>query len=670
MDWKLWGEHLDRHHEKAICCPLCLESTDKGKASIILHIARHMEEIALVALPRDVDSDAESDSGSSKGSGVVNSCTQSPNTISRDPQNDCVDNGSVMVKPLSDLAKPDTNLATISEETLINSSQASTLHDQGDKNFTINSDLDQSIKEARERYGLNTDSTKEALRNTADQIVQPSQTRTAKDQTLGNSPSVSNNGVFLTASNSNQLQDELFQNIKNRRVGVRNLGFSLDDIISSATTSAEKPKTERRGRPWSFDVTSKDHVVGFILSDRRFRCSAPDCIDLAFGRHADFRRHIQYAHGGCDADPYPRRAMNGKNLEPTIKHDEASESGSHEIRSGLTVSSATYNDMIKGHPGYGNAKDDTIIGLVDVSGKFACSEPGCNDLRFGRQADFLRHHKFLHSFAKEEFFCPWNGCPRSRKPPDGKTGRSFGGRKDKMEMHVASVHGYDAQTAPSMIPENPVDQGADLQSHDDCITSLGVITKTPYVRPPHPKLKCQFCEERPEGFRGTAELDRHVARAHASFRKGYICIDNSPAKDFLADCKHCLGKKVYGAYYNAAAHLRRAHFHPRKRGRKGKDDHKRGGIGGGDHPPMDVLKEHWIKEIEIPNVAPTVPPISSDSEAELIQNFHEQDPQVLMPNWGPKWQCAEEPPAEGGGGERLAVLTDLGGQEISHGVLD
>jgi hypothetical protein len=43
--------------------------------------------------------------------------------------------------------------------------------------------------------------------------------------------------------------------------------------------------------------------------------------------------------------------------------------------------------------------------------------------------------------------------------------------------------------------------------------------------------------------------------------------------------------------------LRRAHFHPRERGKKRKESEKRGGKGGGDDPPMDVLKEHWIRRI-------------------------------------------------------------------------
>jgi hypothetical protein len=171
----------------------------------------------------------------------------------------------------------------------------------------------------------------------------------------------------------------------------------------------------------------------------------------------------------------------------------------------------------------------------------------------------------------------------------------------------------DANTETESASSNA--QMTRIQSEDGTSKTVGVLSKTPYVRPQHPKIKCNYCNERPEGFRGTHELDRHVARAHASTRKGYICVDSSMDKKFLANCKHCRNKKVYGAYYNAAAHLRRAHFHPRKRGRKGKNDEKRGGIGGGDHPPMEHLKQHWIKEVEVDNKPMPLTPSSTSDDA-------------------------------------------------------
>ncbi|KAL5385360.1 hypothetical protein DPSP01_004818 [Paraphaeosphaeria sporulosa] len=170
-----------------------------------------------------------------------------------------------------------------------------------------------------------------------------------------------------------------------------------------------------------------------------------------------------------------------------------------------------------------------------------------------------------------------------------------------------------APSAPQTKSASPNVQMMRIQSEDGSSRHVGVISKAPYVRPQHPKILCPHCSERPEGFRGTHELDRHVARAHTAVRKGFICVAPAFDKNFLSGCKHCRNEKVYGAYYNAAAHLRRAHFHPRKRGRKGKNDEKRGGIGGGDHPPMDFLKQHWIREIEVANSNKANSPKSSHS---------------------------------------------------------
>ncbi|KAI9715021.1 MAG: hypothetical protein M1812_006235 [Candelaria pacifica] len=136
---------------------------------------------------------------------------------------------------------------------------------------------------------------------------------------------------------------------------------------------------------------------------------------------------------------------------------------------------------------------------------------------------------------------------------------------------------------------------------------LGPLPKTNYVRPSHPKVMCKLCNEHPEGFRGEHELRRHTDRAHKKIRKAWVTVDITEyarkssiecPKVPLANCKACRKHKHYGAYYNAAAHLRRAHFNPRKRGRgsKGKDEEKRGGKGGGEKPPMDELKK-WMREV-------------------------------------------------------------------------
>ncbi|KIM96249.1 hypothetical protein OIDMADRAFT_59318 [Oidiodendron maius Zn] len=130
-------------------------------------------------------------------------------------------------------------------------------------------------------------------------------------------------------------------------------------------------------------------------------------------------------------------------------------------------------------------------------------------------------------------------------------------------------------------------------------------SKHSYQRPKHNRVYCKECDGHPDGFRGEHELRRHQDRQHRKMVKKWICIQPpgsehpTPAQP-LSRCKACTQqKKKYGAYYNAAAHLRRAHFRPKSMGRERKVDeaNKRGGKAGGDWPPMSELK-HWMMEVD------------------------------------------------------------------------
>ena len=139
-----------------------------------------------------------------------------------------------------------------------------------------------------------------------------------------------------------------------------------------------------------------------------------------------------------------------------------------------------------------------------------------------------------------------------------------------------------------------------IKSADGSFKEVVPIAKTSHNRPQREKKFCAMCNEKPDGYRGDHELKRHCERKHCDgVRKTWVCVDASPDKSVLANCKHCRGGKSYGAYYNAAAHLRRVHFNAKPKGRKGRSNpaEKRGGKGGGEYPSMDVLKK-WMEERE------------------------------------------------------------------------
>jgi hypothetical protein len=191
-------------------------------------------------------------------------------------------------------------------------------------------------------------------------------------------------------------------------------------------------------------------------------------------------------------------------------------------------------------------------------------------------------------------------------------------------------------TAPDGLTRRPIATAKASES----IATL----KPTYQRPKHKRVFCDQCDGYPDGLRGEHELRRHKDREHPAMVKKYICIeptgqDHPKPERPLSKCRACGAQKKYGAYYNAAAHLRRTHFRPKRRGDRESEYRERNVSS--DWPPMSELK-YWMKEVEEPSEyiftgsQQDEAPSAGDTDDEMHENdldinMYMYDPQMSEP---------------------------------------
>lgn len=152
------------------------------------------------------------------------------------------------------------------------------------------------------------------------------------------------------------------------------------------------------------------------------------------------------------------------------------------------------------------------------------------------------------------------------------------------------------------------------------------------TRNTYSRFLCNSCNEYPSGFQSLHNLHRHHDRAHADHGKAWICVDPlaaDPSRKMSEDwrpkrglyaCAKCREQRTYNKDYNAARHLRRVHFCPRKRGCEGHGQTRLKEAD--DGPSMEWIKLNgWLDEIEVGNsMRKEVSITGAESEDEKISD--------------------------------------------------
>ncbi|KAF3911072.1 hypothetical protein AA313_de0204827 [Arthrobotrys entomopaga] len=146
------------------------------------------------------------------------------------------------------------------------------------------------------------------------------------------------------------------------------------------------------------------------------------------------------------------------------------------------------------------------------------------------------------------------------------------------------------QATVSMKQSQVLPQTSSSTGNNELSDSLASIGRK---RKRQKKQWCHLCNDHREGFRGPHELARHMNIQHETRKTVFIVYDDSPEGNMFKDCKHCSRRKIYGQDYNAACHLRRAHFN--KRLKTDTPEEREFRQMNPDFPPMEELRP-WLRK--------------------------------------------------------------------------